>query len=253
MSSTYILTSYILNNIPCIFVKYGDGELFAANYSSGGNCDGTPYTCNLGDKVRESFIYLSKQPNVMLGVWHDSSASKFWQGLVDYKLNWVNYHTVIIDSLDSPDKLMLFKAIKESSRKKIYIANPLLKRAIPLLNIDLHVEVDYSNWFDTSYDSVFSKVRDAVVSDSNTIIMTSAGMGAKYLISDLHKLYPNAIFIDIGCALDTICTKRDSRGFNIEYEALVKHLQDIIPENWESPEYINIFIDAQNRLGKHLR
>ena len=253
MNSTQQLTEYIQTNTPCLFIKYGDGELFAAKYLDGGNCDGTPYTKNLGDKLREAFVYIYKQPNVMLGAWHDSSAVEFWNGLVEgAPVNWVHYHTVLIDSLDSTDKLLLFKAIKESSRKKIYIANPLLKKALPLLNIDTHVEVDYSNWFDTNYDAVFSSIKSAVENDSNTIILTSAGMGAKYLITDLHKLYPNAIYIDIGSGLDTICTKRDSRGYSPQYDALRNYLQSIIPENWESPEYMNIYNEARHRLGRHL-
>lgn len=252
MTSTQILTEYIINNIPCIFIKYGDGELFAANYFSGENCDCTPYTRNLGDNLRESFIYLSKQPNAMLGAWHNSESLVFWEGLVDHTLTWVNYHTIILDSLNTSEKLLLFKAIKESSRKKIYIANPLLKRAIPLLNIDVHIEVDYSNWFESNYAAIISSVKSAVENDSNTIILASAGMGAKVLISNLHKLFPNAIYIDIGSTLDLLCTKRDSRGWNISYNDLVNYFKSIIPDNWDSPEYDYIYDIARATLGRHL-
>ena len=73
MNSTQQLTWYINNSIQCIFAKYGDGEYNAANYWNGGNCDNTPYTKNLGDKVRESFLYSSQQSNAMMGAWHDTS------------------------------------------------------------------------------------------------------------------------------------------------------------------------------------
>lgn len=72
MNSTQKLTSDINNNKACIFVKYGDGEYYAATYQNGQNCDNTPYTKNLGDKVRESFVYISAQNNSMLGLWHDA-------------------------------------------------------------------------------------------------------------------------------------------------------------------------------------
>ena len=128
MNSTQQLTWYLNNNIQCIFAKYGDGEFNAANYWVGANCDETPYTKNLGDKVRESFVYNSQQSNAMMGAWHDTSNKQFWEGLGNSNVTWVNFHTVLIDN-NSPanynnDRLELFKSIKESTRKKIYVANP---------------------------------------------------------------------------------------------------------------------------------
>lgn len=254
MNSTQTLTYNIRNNIACIFAKYGDGELSAATFQNGNNCDGTPLTYKLGNKLRESLQYIVKQPNNMIGKWPIPSVYNFWQSLVDLPINYVDYHTVINDkeSIYNIDKLELLKSIKECNRKKIYIANPLLKRAKLLLNIDIHIEVDFSNWFETDYDSVRDSICKSIDSDSNTIIMVSAGIGAKPLISDLHRLYPNAIYIDIGSALDTICTKRDSRGCTPPYEVLCEYLNPIIPPDWESEEYEPIFLEARNALGKHL-
>jgi hypothetical protein len=60
-SNTYKLTQFIKESIPCMFTKYGDGETFAARFINGANCDKTPYTQNLGDKIIESFLYNSRQ------------------------------------------------------------------------------------------------------------------------------------------------------------------------------------------------
>ena len=38
--------------------------------------------------------------------------------------------------------------------------------------------------------------------------MTSCGQSAKVLIAELHKTYPNGIYLDVGSGLDCICTKR---------------------------------------------
>jgi hypothetical protein len=61
------------------------------------------------------------------------------------------------------------------------------------------------------------------------MILFSAGMGAKYLISVLHKLYPKAIYIDIGSAFDTICTGIVTRKCYSSYTDLVNYLSPIMP------------------------
>jgi len=254
MNSTQELTFNIRNNIACIFAKYGDGELSAATFQNGYNCDGTPYTYNLGTKLKESLKYIVKQPNNMIGKWPVERVYNYWQSLVDTPINYVDYHTVLNDteSINNTDKLELLKSIKESTRKKIYIANPLLKRSKILLNIDLHIEVGFSNWFETDYERVYKTVCSMIESDTNTLIIISAGIGAKPLIADLHKLYPNAIYIDVGSALDTLCTKKDSRGCTPDYTILCDYYNPILPDNWESEEYNSLFIEAINMLGKHL-
>jgi len=241
MSSTSILTNYIRDSVPCMFVKYGDGEHFAANFYNGGNCDGTPYTRNLGEKVIESFIYNSQQKNTMVGVksWDYCAPKSFFESVLpsgSAPVNWVDYHTVIIDN-DTPiqqqssEKLELYKAIKESTRRKIYIANPKMYKSKEIFNIDHHIEVHPSNWFDNEFETVFNSIKEKIENDTNTMILCSAGMGAKYLVTALHKLYPNAIYIDIGSAFDTICTGIRTRTCYSSYEELSNYLKPIIPES----------------------
>jgi hypothetical protein len=234
MNSTQQLTWYITNSIPCMFLKYGDGEYNAANFYEGGNCDGTPYTKNLGEKVRESFVYNSRQPNAMIGAWHDTSNRAFWESLGNSVVNWVDYHTVIIDNTknihESTDKLELFKSIRQTTRKKIYVANAGMYKAKQIFSIDSFVDVDPSDWFDTEYEEVFNSVCEEVEDDANTLIMTSAGMGAKYLVSQLHRLYPRAIYIDIGSAFDAICTKKRTRDCSPSYEDLCEYLRPMMNE-----------------------
>jgi hypothetical protein len=236
MNSTQQLTWYLNNNIQCIFAKYGDGEFNAANYWVGANCDETPYTKNLGDKVRESFVYNSQQSNAMMGAWHDTSNKQFWEGLGNSNVTWVNFHTVLIDN-NSPanhnnDRLELFKSIKESSRKKIYVANPNMFRAQIIFSIDTHIKIDPSNWFDTQYESVFSSIKSEIEDDNNTLVLTSAGMGAKYLISELHKLFPKAIYIDVGSGFDKLCTGMDTRTYNPSQHELINYLRPMLPEGY---------------------
>ena len=232
MNSTQQLTWYINNSIPCMFIKYGDGEYNAANFYEGGNCDGTPYTERLGNSVRASFTYNSQQPNAMIGCWHDLSNTVFWNSLVDGSITWADYHTVIIDNKkplsDSGDKLALFKSIKESTRKKIYVANAGMYKATQIFSIDSFVDVDPSNWFEEDYESVLESVCAEVSDDADTLILTSAGMGAKSLISDLHKKFPRAIYIDVGSAFDMLCTRKATRDCSPCYEELYEYLTPIL-------------------------
>jgi hypothetical protein len=234
MNSTQKLTSDINNNKACIFVKYGDGEYYAATYQKGENCDNTPYTKNLGDKVRESFVYISAQNNSMLGLWHDEKTKGFWNDLVNTEVNWVDYHTVLIDGekIRNTDTLDLFRSIKESTRKKIYIANEKMNRAKDVFLIDSHVKIHPSNWFENEYDTVFNSIKSEITDDNNIMILTSAGMGAKYLIAELHKLYPNAIYIDIGSGFDKICTGAQTRTYNPSFHHLYTYLFPILPKGY---------------------
>jgi len=91
-----------------------------------------------------------------------------------------------------------------------------------------------------------------VCDSEQCIVLTSAGMGAKVLICELAKLYPQNIYIDIVSGLDKICTKKTSRGWEPSYDDFMRILADIIPEHWESSEYQQIFNEALYKVGVHL-
>jgi hypothetical protein len=152
------------------------------------------------------------------------------------------------------EKIDLLRTIKQSALKKIYICNSLMVRAKILLNIDHMVHVPFNNWVDTEMEYILNEIKSYINSnpDEQYIILTSAGMGAKILISELTKLFPKNIYIDIGSGLDKICTKKTSRYWQPSYEEFMNELRDMIPSNWESPEYDNIFNEAQHKLGLNI-
>ena len=242
INSTQELTRRIVANEPCGFIKYGDGEYYAAIQLPGHNIDRTPYSPLLGEKMVESFKYMTTIPHLMFGAWHDPLKVDYWNSLSGAPPNWVNYHTVIIDNLEDPDKMPSYKAIKESRRYKIYVANAEMKKANYLLNNNAHIVVHPSNWFDMDYENVLAAVcttisKASTGASTGAMLLTSAGMGAKPLIADVLRQYPETIVIDIGSALDTICTKRDTRGFGhvhgIYHDQLCDYLRPIVPENWD--------------------
>lgn len=206
----------IKTNQPFVFAKYGDGEYFAATQLAGGNCDGTPYSPKLGQGVKESFQYITQHPNVYIGQWNCNGVDTYFQNLVQHPVQWVNYNIFIFKSKQQfyEQQLAFYRAIRESTKHKVYVCNPSMTfRAHPLLNINETVPIDPVNWFDMDYEDVLNRTINAV-RDSHGIILTSAGMGAKVLISDLHKRFPEATIIDIGSALDFMCSGRRSRDFH---------------------------------------
>jgi hypothetical protein len=217
---------------PFVFAKYGDGEYFAATRLRGGNCDGTPYTLRLGEGVKDSFRYISCQPNVYIGQWNDfKGVDRYFQELVQHQVQWTNYNIFIFKSKQQfyDQQLAFYKAIRQSEIQKIYVCNPsMAERSKALLNLDTNIVVDPVNWFESDYGDVLSRTVAAVKDPNNVMILTSAGMGAKVLISDLHKLYPNATIIDVGSALDFMCSGRRSRDFHTLSEADINEMASAI-------------------------
>lgn len=229
-----LFTYFIKNNIPCVYAKYGDGEFLAAIGGRGENtnCDNTPYTGKLQNEINESFTYITQQPNAYVGQYHGETF-EYWNNLIKTHIKWITYHLFIFYGPEefTPAKKALYRAIKYTSQQKIYICNQrMVNKSKTLLNIDDHIIVDESNWFENEFDSIIDTCYKTVREPNNIIIMTSAGMGAKPLIAHLHKLLPNATFLDIGSALDLICTGNPTRAFhNVShtYNQLVEFFNDV--------------------------
>jgi hypothetical protein len=157
-----------------------------------------------------------------------------------------------MDGNNTEKKINLFKSIKESPLKKIYVCNHLMKRAKILLNIDHMIHVPLNNWVDTQISNILENIKSVISPSEQCIILTSAGMGSKILISELYKQFPNNIYLDIGSAIDQICTKKKSRGYEPSYEQSIENVKDIIPADWDSPEYEYIYNEAYYNIGYHV-
>ena len=252
MEITAYLTQCIRSQTAVSFSKYGDGEYLAARGSEGSNCDRDTYTEALSIGIKDAFSYMvNEAPNPYVGIWHDGNHLEFWNTLVREPIKVAKYHTLLMDNENQSEKVELYRAIKESPMKKIYVCNPLMVRAKGLLNIDDMVHVPFNNWFDTQFDEMVRTVSGYIVPDEPCIVMTSAGMGAKVLVAELTKRYPRNIYLDVGSGLDKICTKKTSRGWEPRYVDLMTDLRELLPEDWESETYHWIFEDAKTKLGVH--
>ena len=209
-------TNFINQKVPCIYVKYGDGEYLASVGGKGlqQNCDKTPYTSKLQEAMNESFIYLSKQNNAYLGQYNGETFNH-WNNFTNLEKKWASYHLFIFygSNTFNQEKKDLYKAIKYSKCQKIFICNEdLYKNSKQLLNIDTHIIIDKHNWFENDFNTIVNNTIRSIRNPNNFIILTSAGMGAKPLISTIHKKFPNGIFLDVGSAIDYICTGKPSRA-----------------------------------------
>ena len=254
MNITPLLTEHVNKNKPISFSKYGDGEFYCAFSKHGRNCDNDTYTDKLGNGIINSFKYMVENAdNAYIGMWHDSKNKSVWENIVHKKVNWADYHSIIIDKQNDYNKLNLYKAIKNSTRKKIIICNNLLIKSKMILNADDVVLIPLNNWFDTYFDTLLNIVCNLINHDDNHIVITCCGMSAKVLICELYKRFPKGIYLDFGSALDLICTKKDSRGREYNYNYIRTFLGDLLPEEWDNDEFNYIYDEAKTKLGIHLK
>jgi hypothetical protein len=214
-------------------VKYGDGEEQSARGCSGKNCNDTPYTPALARSVRESFLYNIQQTNSMIGKWYDCVG--YWEELastIGASIPYVDNGTALFTKYDNPqqirDKIELYKAIRNSSMRKIYVANELHRDACPIFRIDHLVEIHRSNWFEQSFDDVLAQTRD-LMDPGNTLVLVSAGIGGKYLITELHRSFPTCLYIDIGSGFDKIVSGINTRDYfpsDADLRARMRMLED---------------------------
>ena len=254
MDITGHIIECIENSKPVSFLKFGDGEFNCMSRHNGSNCDGDIYTYKLSNGLIASFKFIVENTNnSYIGAWHTDNIKCYYESLVNKPINWCKYHTIIFDKNNDILKAKLYKAIKHSTRKKIILCNKHLIKSEKLLNLDHMVFVPLNNWFDSNFENILNQISNLITEDNNHILITCAGMGSKVLIAELVKKFPNGIYLDFGSALDTICTKHDTRGFKYGYEYFITMLKDCLPDDWENDRYDVIYESAKKNLGQHLR
>jgi hypothetical protein len=112
--------------------------------------------------------------------------------------------------------------------------------------------VPFQNWFDDHFNNVLALLVKRIGDDLQPMVILACGMSAKVMISELHKLYPNGIFIDVGSAMDLLCTKRDSRGRMYNYQTIYNKFQHLLPDDWEDEKWGYLYNEANNKMGLHM-
>jgi hypothetical protein len=251
----------IENEEPIIFVKYADGEYnciikdYNNNYLEWSAGEGDMYTEQKKRGLINALRYFNDIPTAYIGKWHTTFITDYFQGICNKPIQFTKLHSLLFDNADVKtnfkEKIEICKAIQNSKMKKILLCNPLLIKAKSLLNIDVVIEIPLKNWYENS-ESVKKQILDNVKEDEKLLLITCAGIGSKIMISELHKILPNGIYLDYGSGLDLICTKKDSRGWDYKYEQLENAFRDILPTDWNDAKYNYIYEEARFQLGLHL-
>src|SRR5690606_3785020 len=102
------------------------------------------------------------------------------------------------------EQINFFKAIKESTRTKIYISNEMNIKAVdPLLHINIGISIPAVNSY-LKKDRIIKKGLEVLAKYENAIVLFSGGMFSKVLIKELSLIYPKHTYIDIGSTFDGI-------------------------------------------------
>jgi hypothetical protein len=224
----------ILNNIPVSFLKFGDGEALAALtlkqrnlyiLNSTTNCDYTMYTKKLRIGLLNAIKYFVDQTdNAYIGMYPLKFVKELWEKHTTNPIKWAEYGTLMMYHRNSL-KYSLYLTIKQCPLYKLIICKESLIKAVNLFNINKMITVDPNNWFECDYDKILKRARYFLSQHSKysqCIVITCAGMGAKVLISELHKTFPNNIYLDFGSALDLICTGNKIRDIKVSYSEALK-------------------------------
>jgi hypothetical protein len=251
MSTEHILEC-VLKSKPVLFAKFGDGEYECMKHMNGRNCDRDLYTPNLANSLRESIVYYSQNQNCYLGRWFTPEITDFIQSITPNTLQFANYHTLIFDGDHHEQKASIIRAIHHSKQKKIIVCNDLMIKSKLLFNADELVIIPKHGWYDSHFDSILEKCKQAIGECENPIVITMAGLASKVLLRKLHEHRKNGIYLDYGSAVDKICTKRETRGWPITYDELIMLVKDFLPDSWNDPVYESIYEKATHELGLHL-
>jgi hypothetical protein len=201
MFDKYTFLPLLKTKTPFSFVKFGDGEFYCMDKSSGGNCDDHPYTPELGDLLIDAYKFLCSHSNVYVGQWHDN------ENLVIQHESQFNVHpekrTEYMTLLLYPqnvDIVEFYEVIRNDTRRKVFVGPTRLQEAAIMLRAEF-VDFPLINGF-TKFHEIKQYLIDTLTSD--TIYMFCTGMNTEPFIAALLKVDQSLTCFDFGSAMDPI-------------------------------------------------
>ena len=169
MNESIYIKNCIKNKIPLIFLKYGGEEYYCVlkNYKYSNTKSlifNKNNTCSqkLSIGLKESFKFLVNNcKNYYFGKYNDKNMINYWEKLVCKPINWIEYNSLSIYIKD-PEIIDIYKTIKYSKQKKIFICNELLKKVKILLNINYMVYITHNNWFDNNFNYICNLLKNNI-------------------------------------------------------------------------------------------
>ncbi len=214
-------------------VRFNDGELQCANEVQGENCDGHPYSSELGKLLKESLDFFMSQDNVYLtdpigGVaktivempWIDPYFFDILRDTRYFFEPYLNRHPSFKNFIDSeglhhrinamPIQLRDFvNTIRNSRRRKLYVGPKRMEGIINFIDSTNYTFIPENNCFD-QYEIIKKHLKESITNDCIAII--TAGMMTKPLIMELIKHNPNGTYLDFGSSFDPMFYEQTRTG-----------------------------------------
>ena len=199
-----LFTENIKKNINFSFTKYGDGEMICISKighpdNGGQNCDGHPYSEELGEMLKDSLLSNARRARVFLGDWTG------WNGdtLSEYR----------------------DEAIKYENRTKIFVGPERLNGVKQMLNCDTHIKVPLHNTF-SEYNRILDECLKLV--RPYNIFLFSCGMPSKVIIDELLKKEENLTCLDFGSGFDNILLDEETRQGQVDTTTMKKFYKKLL-------------------------
>jgi len=213
---------------PFYFEKWGDGEYHCIKQNlepQYQNCDGDDYTNKMGADLLVALDEIEQDSiNHYCGQW------PYHKEMIDfynkYEFNFVNFHRFMFYDGDYDEKIEIFRSIKRSKLKKIYVCNEsLVKKLRPLLRVDEFLIIPKNNWYDQRAEEVLRRLKNMM--DRKSIVMFSCGSADHILINKLKQWNRDNILISIGSGLDWYATGKKTRSQEISEEEYLAKINSI--------------------------
>jgi ubiquinone/menaquinone biosynthesis C-methylase UbiE len=211
-----MFSNMIKTNKNFTLVKFHDGELTNMT-TPGGEMNSFKflYSRKLGDDLVRAFIYLVKNKNGYVHFWHYTPYKMLTNILRDLRVDWdakLVYCEATVQKLPFiPGQVNFFKTIQQSPRKKIYICNKMIAPYVKtVLKVDNIILIDSINFYaseDLFYpekERVLTEIKNLLneIKTDDNILLFSAGLGSKVMITDLMKTHSNNTYLDLGSTFD---------------------------------------------------
>jgi hypothetical protein len=187
------LTAMVQQGKPITFVKRGDGEELAMSGAHGANCDGHPYSPELGWKLRMAFGQLEKMAQ-------DRREGRTRVNVVPFSDQPA--YNILLHRNDSVfDAVKAFwGTVRDSRARKVFVGPARLHPAARMLRAE-HVVIPEVNAF-AEYDGIRSRLQAML--QPGMIFIWCASMPGKAWMAELLAFQPDISCIDAGSAFDPL-------------------------------------------------
>ncbi len=203
--SVQVLTHRLERNLPFFYLRYGDGALECMHGCTGGTCDGEQYSPELGNAIRNAWQLALKNPNLYLGDWRTAYFDYHYTGLYpeqysallaesDHELNLLHFEALYMR--ESPALLDFYRAIKNDSRRKLYMG--------PAGNIGAATMLNAAHLVTPMGNLSIEALTTMLCGSHADIVLFGAGLAGMVAAIQCAFKFPDRTYIHVGAALDPL-------------------------------------------------